>query len=413
MPGISGKFLGYNKQQVETQLEEMNSSQKNQLLLLQENINACFQERNNLLQEKKLLIKQRQTYMEKAIVLEHARKRVNKSLKSIENATEDEISAIDLEKAEKIAFNSKYAVDIEREITSTKNQLEEILKGIIQLGGHQDRIIVKEEESIDKVAGTIFPLISKSRIVSAMKDDVIGKSVVCSNGSLLGKVEKIDNNEVNNEIKGFFLSGGIYILADYVVAVKNDALVISADWQDKNNLLKAETSYEKLENIKKIIEKHCVSDENKKHLTEQRIDSVAEPVGGEESKPSGIHNNDNEESQIPSGSFWDAPATGKLSGGLLPAEENIVYIEPPGSSTETDSALNDNPINSSTVVSREIKTVRHKYIVGKLAGEDLADSKGEIVIRKNEIITPEIIDKSEREGKLAELIVNMIIPGLE
>lgn len=409
MPGISGKILGYNKQQVETQLEEMNSSQNNQLLLLQENINACFQERNNLLQEKKILIKQRQTYMEKAIVLEHARKRVNKSLKSIENTTEDEISVIDLEKAEKIAFNSKYTVDIEREITSTKNQLEEILKGIIQLGGNQDHIIAKEEKSVDKVAGTIFPLLSKSRIVSAMKDDVIGKSVLCSNGSLLGKVEKIDNDEVNNEIKGFFLSGGIYILADYVVAVKNDALVISADWQDKSNLLKAETSYEKLENIKKIIEKHCVSDENKKQLTEQRVDSVDEPVGGEENKPSGIYNKNNEESQISSGSFWDAPATCEPSGGL--PEENIVYIEPTAS--PTGSASNDNPINSSTLVSREIKTVRHKYIVGKLAGEDLTDSKGEILIRKNEIITPEIIDKSEREGKLAELIVNMIIPGLE
>lgn len=62
---------------------------------------------------------------------------------------------------------------------------------------------------------------------------------------------------------------------------------------------------------------------------------------------------------------------------------------------------------------KEIQTVRLKYIVGKLAGEDLLNSKGEVLIRKNEQITSNIVEAAATEGKLAELIVKMIIPGLE
>lgn len=68
---------------------------------------------------------------------------------------------------------------------------------------------------------------------------------------------------------------------------------------------------------------------------------------------------------------------------------------------------------ASPAVATEIKTVRHKYVVGKLAGEDLLDGSGQVIIGKNNPITPDVVERAEKEGKLAELIVHMVIPGLE
>ncbi len=84
-----------------------------------------------------------------------------------------------------------------------------------------------------------------------------------------------------------------------------------------------------------------------------------------------------------------------------------------GASSTAASPTGVSPAGASPAVEKEIKTLRYKYLGGKLAGADLLDGKGRVIVRKNELITPEIVDKAETEGKLAELIVNMTIPGLE
>ena len=67
---------------------------------------------------------------------------------------------------------------------------------------------------------------------------------------------------------------------------------------------------------------------------------------------------------------------------------------------------------SSKALDTEIDELRIKYIVGKLAGKDVLDANGEIIISEGSKITPKIIQIAENEGKLAELIINMKIPGL-
>ncbi len=66
----------------------------------------------------------------------------------------------------------------------------------------------------------------------------------------------------------------------------------------------------------------------------------------------------------------------------------------------------------SAAVSKEIRQLRTRYIVGKIAGENLYDRSGRMIVAKGEAITDAVLDTADREGKLAELIVNMIIPGL-
>lgn len=60
----------------------------------------------------------------------------------------------------------------------------------------------------------------------------------------------------------------------------------------------------------------------------------------------------------------------------------------------------------------DIGKIKQNYIVGKLAGDNLLDRQGRLIVAKEATITEEVIRRAQREGKLAELIVNMTIPGL-
>ncbi|HZG78610.1 MAG TPA: hypothetical protein VEZ72_22330 [Paenibacillus sp.] len=67
---------------------------------------------------------------------------------------------------------------------------------------------------------------------------------------------------------------------------------------------------------------------------------------------------------------------------------------------------------SSPAISEEIRSLRTKYIVGKCAGEDLFDASGKRIVSKGAVIDEDVVEAADRAGKLAELIVHMIIPGL-
>ena len=60
----------------------------------------------------------------------------------------------------------------------------------------------------------------------------------------------------------------------------------------------------------------------------------------------------------------------------------------------------------------QIDSIKSQYIVGNVAGEDLYDPQGNLIISRSKIITRQVVNKAHREGKLAELIVNMKITGL-
>jgi hypothetical protein len=97
----------------------------------------------------------------------------------------------------------------------------------------------------------------------------------------------------------------------------------------------------------------------------------------------------------------EAPAASKQQGRLEPPPKGDTAPEPSTGKSKQSPAITE-----------EIRMIRQKYIVGKIAGEDVYDSTGKLIIAKQSMITGEVVDKADVEGKLAELIVNMIIPGL-
>lgn len=70
-------------------------------------------------------------------------------------------------------------------------------------------------------------------------------------------------------------------------------------------------------------------------------------------------------------------------------------------------------VSGSPALSEDINMIRNKYLIGKIAGDDLYDREGSIIISKGSVITADVVKISEQEGKLAELVVNMLLPGME
>lgn len=61
---------------------------------------------------------------------------------------------------------------------------------------------------------------------------------------------------------------------------------------------------------------------------------------------------------------------------------------------------------------KQIDSIKSQYIVGKVAGEDLFDHHGNMIVSKFGLITQEVVEKANSAGILAELIINMKISGL-
>jgi hypothetical protein len=111
----------------------------------------------------------------------------------------------------------------------------------------------------------------------------------------------------------------------------------------------------------------------------------------------------------------------------MPIEERPVVSEPAAQAPSSELKLVGKPKSQeaeatpapmmaeeskgSEAVSAEINSIRNRYIVGKIAGEDLLDHQGRLVIAKGATISAEVVDIAEREGKLPDLIVNMQMPG--
>ena len=87
----------------------------------------------------------------------------------------------------------------------------------------------------------------------------------------------------------------------------------------------------------------------------------------------------------------------------VPVESHIKVQEqkPAAENVKTETVNNPKPKGSDTT------KLKYAYVLGKIAGEDLFDKSGKLIIAKNEVITEIVVDKAESEGRLVELVVNM------
>jgi len=92
---------------------------------------------------------------------------------------------------------------------------------------------------------------------------------------------------------------------------------------------------------------------------------------------------------------------------------NNYSYKSPDKAKELQKLKESNSSQSEERLKSKIEESRHKYMIGKVAGEELVDNSGEVIIRRGEVINLEHIEKARQEGKLSQLIINMIVPGMD
>lgn len=163
-----------------------------------------------------------------------------------------------------------------------------------------------------------------------------------------------------------------------------------------------------------VIEQEITKEEEHEH--EESVKEVTEQdVNGQDVDEDTI------EYDIAERSFWEDESTSYTNEDSKPISDTAKnektdkdkYLD---KDNESITQNNTNTANEkqlkSNAVSNDIVFLRNKYMVGKLAGEDLFDSKGELIIKEGQVINEQIIERSDREGKLSDLIVNMTAPGI-
>ena len=110
--------------------------------------------------------------------------------------------------------------------------------------------------------------------------------------------------------------------------------------------------------------------------------------------------------------------TSKIDGFTLKKEKQLDVSEVITTNDNKQSPVVSKPnetlndYDSEDSLMAQINAIKAQYIVGKVAGEDLFDQKGQLIISKSNMISRQVVNQAHMEGKLAELIVNMKIPGL-
>lgn len=488
MREISSRFIGYNKKQVDIYLEKLLKTKEDEIFAISESIELYNQEIKFLNEELNVLHKEKEKQNRSSDFFDFAFERAQKNIEFIDCIADDDIKAIVSElKQRKAAYDDNLAV-IEKEVKNTKSKIDWTLQNVISLLREKGDTRENEEDlTVRKVVGTILSSTSKTEsIISALgsdlikaNDNIVGKVVINSNGSLVGRVGNLVINEPTKAIKGFYIKGSLiagnkFVSAEYIMAIKNETLVVSPDWQKasfqqgKDDAERVST--ERLESLESLIREQVTADGtvmtgraedysagNLKLSTSQLETGLNDMTAlKSEESPAALER----ASEKCSEGFWDfgedsiscdIPGTGKQlffgSEVSCSAERQVeskeerlaipledVLTEPLVANKDCQSVPEDSflPLSeasepkpdgkginfietekSSLAVSKDIKAVRHKYVLGKLAGEDLLDSKEQVIIRKGGLITALVVERAEREGKLAELIVHMVIPGLD
>lgn len=103
----------------------------------------------------------------------------------------------------------------------------------------------------------------------------------------------------------------------------------------------------------------------------------------------------------------------KINIDKLPGRpEKEEPLEPePAADAVFEELTNEMPANADEKLPESPQTdylkKRNEHIIGKIAGRDITDKDGEIIVAKGRHITNEDITLAENEGKLHELIINM------
>ena len=385
-----GRLMGLNRNQVDDYLENLNKTSQERIEFAKERIKLELEENSKLQLLLDKLKTEKETYLSQEKYIEASKKRLKDTLLALDKVTSEEIEKNLSSIKDKLSSYDKRLELAKKEIQTTRSNIDELFHKI--KGALQEEKKAEPEEEFDFSDDSrnnikLLPFL-KEKPKNETSEEPIGNEIV------LDLPKEAIKEDIEEDVSYMKKSENQKVTADGL-SIK-DLDKISANLGHQPSRIS-----KKLEINEDIIPKKEFngfwSDSDSSYKTmNANADNIIAP---EAIIPTNSITKKDPISEIYQGGSSGIPLFVKPE-----AAPTVNSIPPRVPQPDTAAA--------SPTVAKEIELIRHRYIVGKLSGEDMYDSEGRLIISKNTVITPEIIVKAETEGKLPDLIVNMILPGI-
>jgi len=396
------RIFGLNKDQVDNELIKIKENNELKIHNIKLEINSLRKENDNLTQYLDTLKSEMKNEMETKEIMEFALKKVEDYGPLIQKVAEDDIKHLTTigEKTERI-FNDKIS-EFNKIIKQTQEALNTLLKDVLTQSenlSERFKLFMIENGSYNFLATNKGKIFNDSNVsLSEIKSEISTPYSEFKNNLNTDSDEEIESLNEDKEIK-----------ESIEIATNHEVLV------GENN-----TSEEKNVQLETTLGQEIKEKDDYKGIFSKALNSELELIN---SKPVNLEEDVNKR---PTSNFWGEEiyeddkenSLGKiLDSGI--ALKNDLNAENILKDKEKEENLKQGEINNNDyleqkseneVIASEINDLRLKYLIGKVTGENLLDNKGNVIVAKNLLITNDIINIAEKEGKLADLIVNMTLP---
>lgn len=398
--GLTKKFRGLNPQEVDQYLEKLKQSQEEEIRSLEKQLENIREEKNLLYKKVYELQEKWANKSEEKDLLDLALLRTKNIAELLLQKAINEVKELLDEAEKKNADNKKKTSNIEEEIALIQTQIQSMLESL--------NSVFKETEN-EKTSQLSNKIIHFNDIMHEKKTkdnekENIEENVwqeeqpITADGTRVSDLTKNSNVKENNQQFKKMMEKLAKVLnnqeekKDTEEDLKNPNVDNEAVSNQSENNFWAEQDHKAEKEIASTV-KENEEPENSEATSIQVIETPS--ISNEEI--SQVHDEDKKveiKEEIQRG-----------IDNLEKQEQNVLK--------DKDNATKRGNIAGSPAISAEINNIRFKYIAGKIAGQDLYDSSGKLIIAKGKVITSEIVATVETEGKLPELIVNMVLPGME
>ncbi|KZL92154.1 hypothetical protein [Clostridium magnum] len=268
---------------------------------------------------------------------------------------------------------------------ANKEKIEELKRNLSAINAENEKL----SEEIQKL---------KDEMKFEMKSEKFMEFVLKKSEEIILIINKVSSDEISR----ITLSGKTQE-SIFNKKIEEYNSIIKSTQEDLNILLKKQLKKNEIlsEDVKKFIKDKCKCDSV--NYDELQVNIQTPPIEYEDTPHTeNVENHSGEESFKKSADNY-INRDEKIKIKDIVEEHQIDKVENQSTAEIIKSQL------KSTDIEEDIDQIRSKYLIGKIAGKDLIDNMGNIIIGKNSIITEQTISKAGREGKLPELIVNMTL----
>ncbi len=358
---LNRKLIGLDKRETDEYIHNIKKAHESKMNDLRNKINRCHAEKERLINELTDLQIERESTVKPKELIDLALDRVQEiALQIIKNTDDEVVKIIDLSKRKLSEYEEKNNF-LQQQINTTKTYLDLLLKDM-QKVFFQNESSRNDNKNQDDI---------KSNAKESPTSDIVQNSYTQRDDEASGpddKINKIDTltSKLDEQYIEFEADIKMYELNITPFKGPKDGEPEESFWEctGVDDDERHESGMVGFVDDKKLDEAECM------------VDSTEELQLKEESS---------------------------ISKKRLAAEVvygNFTEQKPPEQGTK----------RRSPVLTMQIDEIRQKYLLGKIVGEDLIDNKGNVIAAKKQTITPEIITRAEHEGKLAELVINMMLP---